>query len=202
MSMSSSRREIRSPTSSIEVIAIARPWKSNRSSPEAVVVASRRYFLAIAAIAAGKSSPGEVSCCFVGTTHLCHLDKNPWPKSLDSEPFEPKLKGLESSSWREKEPTCKIPGKTMDFEEKQSVRTSTTVGHRSTSLLLVESNEYRQGSSFLDQRSYAQGQPADSMYTSWSFRRLLSRNSSQTKYYRALERREPRRLRKKSLTNQ
>lgn len=63
MSMSSSRREIRSPTSSIEVIAIARPWKSNRSSPEAVVVASRRYFLAIAAIAAGKVRPTKDYHC-------------------------------------------------------------------------------------------------------------------------------------------
>ncbi|CRG84326.1 hypothetical protein PISL3812_01623 [Talaromyces islandicus] len=66
--------------------------------------------------------------------------------------------------------------------------TSSSIGHRSSSLLIGE-----------DRQSYMPDeQVTGNVNASWSIRKLLSRRPSEK--YRTLERREPRRLRKKSLS--
>ncbi|QKX58469.1 uncharacterized protein TRUGW13939_05593 [Talaromyces rugulosus] len=64
---------------------------------------------------------------------------------------------------------------------------SSSIGHRSSSLLIGEQRR----------RSYVPDEHAG-VNVSWSIRKLLSRRPSEK--YRTLERREPRRLRKKSLS--
>lgn len=79
----------------------------------------------------------------------------------------------------------------MDAET--STRTS-SIAHRSSSLLIGE--QRRRSFVAVEDEKRMAGRP-----DSWSIKKLiLGRNGSQKKY-RSLERREPRRLRKKSLAN-